>query len=248
MDPTENIIKKYPKSINGNQCIGPCYEAKTLIIHPISLELVTDTNNFCPINSRLEKNHDARLVDRCNNPTENKNIESKELELSMLNPYIDFSSIRFLSVYYNIYTFEDALQWLENNIKSPLETKIRIIRNALFAFGSNIEMVDHRLVDFFIILIKKKYINKIYNNVYEYIGIVKNNIVFINPSENNIDKKENFIERINFIVKIFINSDEIHKFLIRYFKFKKDLLILNYIDDMITEFIQYIISKIKKSI
>lgn len=248
MDLTENAVKKYPKSINGHQCIGPCYEAKTLIVHPIELELVTDDNHFCPVNARLEKTHEKRLVDRCSNPTENKNIESKELELSILNPYIDFSYIRFLSVYYNIYTLEDALQWIDDNAKSPLETKIRIMKNALFAFNTKIEMIDHRLIDFFILLVKKKYINKIYNNVYEYIGVSKGNILFVKSNENVVDKKEKSVERINFIIKVFVNSDEMHKFLIRYFKFKKDLLILNYIEDMINEFIQYILLKIKKSI
>jgi len=199
-------------------------------------------------NSRLENSHETRLVDICTNPTENKNVDSKEMELSMLNPYIDFSALRFLSIYYNIFTFEDALQWLDDNSKSPLETKIRIMKNALFAFGTKIELVDTRLSDFFILVVKKKYLNQIYNDVYEYIGISKNNVIIINPSNNNINKKDNYVERINFIIKIFVHSDEVHKFLIRYFKQKKDLLILNYVDNMISEFIQYIISKIKKSI
>ena len=237
-----DIVKKFPKSINGSQCIGPCYNAKTLIIHPLEMSIITNKNNFCPINSGTDS---KMLTDICLNPIDSNDINYKDLEITMLNPYIDFNSFKFLSIYYNILSIEDTYKWLDENKKSSLDTKIRILRNALFAFSSKIELIDNRLSDIFVHIIKKKYINKIYNNIYKYISVERNNILFM---ENNLDKKENYVERINFIVKVFINTNELNKFLIKYFSQKKELLITNYIDDIINEFVKYIIVKIKKSI
>lgn len=247
MDLTDNIVKKYPKSVHGNQCIGPCYEGKTLITHPVSLNTVTNKDNFCPINISASGNRKEE-TDICLQPTQNININNKELEINMLNPYIDFNARQFISIYYDIHNFEDSMNWLEENKYLPLETKIRVVKNALFIFSSTIEMVDHRFIDFFITLIKKKYINHIYNNIYKYIGKNGDSIVLIKPENNKLSKKDLLLERINFIIKFFINNDESQKFLIRYFKSKKDAIIINYITDIIDEFTEYILVKIKKTI
>ena len=249
MDLNENVIKKYPKSVNGYQCIGPCYEGKTLIVHPITLNTISKGYNFCPINLTQTGNvKQDNETDRCLQPTHNINITNKELEINMLNPYIDFNARQFISIYYDIHSFEDSMNWLEENKYLPLETKIRVIKNSLFIFGSTIEMIDHRFIDFFITLIKKKYINHIYNNIYKYIGQNEDSIVLKKPENNKLEKKDLLLERINFIIKFFINNDESQKFLIRYFKSKKDAIIINYITDMADEFTEYILIKIKKTI
>ena len=254
MELPENITKKYPKSVTGLQCIGPCYESNTVAVHPISLNIITSNNNFCPTNESIthdkfdENGTNIGDIDKCYIPTTNENSNSKELGISIINPYIDFSPKFFLWTYYNIRSFDEAMNWLDENNYAPLENKIRIVKTTLSAYVSNIEIMDQRFIDFFIILIKKKYISEIYNNIYNYIGKKNDSIIFMNPKNNKLEKKELLIERINFIVKLFVNIEESQKFLIRYFKYKKDLVVLNYIDDIINEFIQYILTKIKKSI
>ena len=44
---------KYPKSMNNIQCIGPCYKAGTVIIHPSTLDEITSNVNFCPIDTTV---------------------------------------------------------------------------------------------------------------------------------------------------------------------------------------------------
>ena len=49
--------RKYPTSKNGYQCLGLCYEPKTWIVHPITLEHVTNTHfPFCPVKEWASKN------------------------------------------------------------------------------------------------------------------------------------------------------------------------------------------------
>jgi len=60
---------KFPKSIKKYDCIGPCYEPNTPILHPITLEHVYDsTYPFCPINEpNAIIDGELQLIDRCHN-------------------------------------------------------------------------------------------------------------------------------------------------------------------------------------
>lgn len=240
MDLIETSTIKYPKSVKGYQCIGPCYKANTLIIHPTELTLVTNEDNFCPIDIRNKYS----LTDKCLNITSDQST-SKEMEITMLNPYIDFSSKQFLATIYSIMSYDDALEWLNNNKSKCLETKIRVMRHTLNVFGSNIELVDNILTEFVIYIIKHKYIDTLYDSTYNYIDVKNGKIFFTN--KNKSDKDENYKEKKSFIIEMFINNNEINKFLIRYFKQKKEA-VFNYIDDIISSLTEYIITKIKKTI
>ncbi len=85
--------KKFPKSISGKQCVGPCYKKNTKVLHPTYLNVITNENDFCPIN-RIEKIIDGKKIiydtDVCNDATnikESENINSYDL----LFPYVDFN-------------------------------------------------------------------------------------------------------------------------------------------------------------
>lgn len=241
-------IKIYPKSKTKKQCLGPCYYPKTNIVHPTLLEIVSNTEPFCPVDpwkyTDPETGEETLFAtDICFQPTEKKNISSKELELNMLTPFLDFNSGQFLKIYYEIFSFEDSVDWIERNKFETITTRARVINSALSAYGENIELFDGRFVEFLIEFIKKKKINYIYDKIHNFIGINQDTILI---EKNNMDKKEKCVERINYILQIFITKDEMTKFLVKYFAYKKDKWkdIKNHIDFIIFSLTEYILNKI----
>lgn len=244
-------IKKYPKSKNNFQCLGPCYYPNTMVVHPTQLEIVTDyTQPFCPVDEwqhvdkKTGKTTDT-LTDICLNPTEKTNISNKELELNILTPYIDFNLEHFLKIYYNIFSFEDSIEWIDKNKYSSLGTKTRIINASLKTFGEQIDIFDNRFSDFFIEYIKKYEIKNLYNKLNKNIGISSDkNILLVN--ESNLSISNYCVERTNYIIKTFLEKDDITKFLVRYFKHRKSQWtnINNHLENMSIDFSDYVHNKI----
>lgn len=250
-----NII--YPRSKNNFQCIGPCYEPKTMIVHPITLEYTTVENYpFCPVKEWEEVDKDngkinVRTTDICHIPSEKKDIEGKEFEINIITPYIDFNEEQFLKIFYKIYSFEDAINYIENNKLLPIYNRLRIINCGWKAYGNTINMIDLRLVNFYIELIKKKWINIIYKDFNKYIYITHDEkIMFSNPDKNNLKSNEFVVERTNFLINRFVNMDEIYKFLNKYIKYRKNQF--NNMDDINdnikNEFLIYLDNKINLTI
>jgi len=219
-------IKQYPKSKHGFQCLGPCYYPKTRILHPTTIEPITNfIHPFCPVEPWEEIDNDTGKTQRlsndsCFNPTERENMSNAELELNILMPYIDFNAEQFIKIYYSIFSFEESIDWIDKNNHVPLETKMRIINSALKAFGKNIDIFDGRFTDFFIEFIKTKMIKQLYFKVADNIGFdKKTKEIFIVLSENNNLAKNSYcIERINYIIHTFLDKEDVTKFLVRYFK------------------------------
>ena len=98
---------KYPKSKSGMQCVGPCYKPNTYIMHPITLEYITDKNNiFCPVQEWHDTSPDGitiHITDVCAGFTYDKNKDTADdIETNIIVPYIDFNKTHFLKIYYNI--------------------------------------------------------------------------------------------------------------------------------------------------
>lgn len=257
MDNYDINITKYPKSKNNFQCLGPCYQPGTMVVHPTQLEMVTDKlQPFCPVDEwtyvdqKTGKSTDI-ITDVCFNPTENKNISNRELELNILTPYIDFNTEQFLKIYYNIFSFEDSIDWINSHKFSPIDTKIRIINSALKTFGEKVDLFDTRFVDFFIEIIKKKELKNIYKKIHSNIGIDKNShVYFMNSQYNNLQADDDCVERMNYLIKVFLDKDEVTKFLSKYFLFRKSqwVNVKNHLNNMIIDFIEYIKTKINITI
>lgn len=254
----ENInIKKYPKSQHNLQCLGPCYAKGTKILHPISLNITSYADHpFCPVNeweSEDPKTGKKYVMDydKCAIPTRSKDIGNDELALNMLLPYIEFNKTSFLKVYYNVFSFEDALDWITNNTDNPINTRARIINSALSVYGKDMDIVDYRFVNFMQELIKSKYIRKIYSEISPYITVIDDTVELTTKKSQmkRLSNEDYNIERTNYIIKTFFDNESLSKFCIRYFKYRKDIWndINNHLDNMIEDLIVYIIEKIKIS-
>jgi hypothetical protein len=246
----ENIkIKKFPRSINNRQCLGPCYKPDTKFIHPVYLQNIK--NDFLPINDPIcptvayEKKDDLTNIkrtltyDTCKNPTQDKDISTQE---SLLFFQSGFTKDIFLSLYYNISSFESALEWINENENIPIETRERILNASLNLYGDNIEYLDDIFVKFYVSYIKDKFMNIIYKNIHENIGTKNNEILIVKNTNNNLKINELKIERINYISEKFFNHTDTKNFLMKYIRSKK-ILFEDYNDGLYliyTNHLQYI--------
>ncbi len=245
----KNIDNTYPISKNNRQCIGPCYNPNKFIIHPINLTFVTGPKDkpFCPTNN-YEVNENGKKykssVDVCFKETDY--INNNQIQMDILNPMINFDHELFLASYYNILTYENLIDWLDKNKNSPINTKLRIIECSWKAFKDKIYFID-----LFIIEIYMEYfienINIFYNKLHKYIDIEKDKLSF---KKTNIDIKTNIIERINFLKDKLLNTDEISKFLNKYFeKYRDNINEISFEKkEILQNYINYLENKIEKSL
>ena len=90
-----SIKNIYKKSINGHDCIGPCYKKNTLYYHPITLYPIIDNDyNTCPIKRMYDiKKNKTIYQDICLFPQENaKKIDEENIVIS--NMIFDYTVFR----------------------------------------------------------------------------------------------------------------------------------------------------------
>ena len=244
---TENK-KKYPKSINNLQCLGPCYNKNTSILHPTQLRTYISKDSFCPTSAHVEKDPVTgapikMYTDKCLYPTHNKDELAAS---SLLTPKSEFTKELFLSLYYSINSFGQCIEWISNNSHVSIKTQVRVVNAALNVFGNDIELIDDRFVSFFIDYIKKKEVSKIYDKINKSIGIINNEVLIVDEKDNALTKEEKQVERTNYMIKKFINNDSAKGFLLKYmYAYKEWEDISDNLDLMTQSFITYIQNKIR---
>lgn len=211
---------KYPKSTNNKQCVGPCYKPNTFITHPITLDYITDLDDpFCPTNIWKEKlsngKTEDRIIDVCKKPTHETDISKKDIGMNVLIPQINFDPEEFVKYYYNLFSFEDALNWLDKNNHLPINTKIRVMDSSLMAYGKSLDIVDYRMITFFIDVIKFKWINIIYSKLNKYISIDKKNVIL--DKSHKMKPDDDVVIRMNYLIDLF-SENELQKFFEKYIK------------------------------
>lgn len=215
-------IDKFPTSINNQQCIGPCYKPGEKIVHPYTLNLVTAEHPFCPTLVWFnEKTQSYEQIDMCLSPSD-VSQNQQQIDLNLIVPVFHFSCEYFLKSYYNIFSFEGATDWVYNNIQSPINTQLRIMNCAWKVFGSNVDIINDQLIDFYSKLIKNNWLKKIYPKISKYIYVDEknNNIYFKDNNQQDSEKRQ--IEKINFFNKKLNTSQNIYKVLKTYIKENKD--------------------------
>jgi hypothetical protein len=251
-----NINKKYPKSTSGKQCVGPCYKKNTKIIHPMYLSIITDTHNdaFCPVAEWTKTDKDSGKiqrfhVDKCNEYTHKENTSEYATSYDLLYPYVDFNEEIFLQLFYNINNFSEAIQWIEDNKHTPIDSRQRIFDLSIDAFGHSFDIIetsDTRIVDFLLNIIKTKFLNKVVIQLFRFVNI-NSDIVELKAN----DKKENddsIIIKTNYIVKNLLTIENVTNFISNYFRTQyKESRMQYHTEIIIDKFTIYIIGNIKKT-
>lgn len=244
-----NDDDNYPKSKTGLQCLTPCYPPNTWTIHPTTLRYHTSNKPYCHVGYKVnEDTGTIDEIDECYNPIDSDNIA--DIDINTLVPLIDINCKYFLIIFYNLRSIEDIMEYLDKKKYTSLRTRERIVNCFFQLYYSNIELIDERLIDFFIELSKKKWSLFMYNEFNEYIYADENIVKFIDKDHNNLKYNDYRIERINYLVLQFFNHDEIYKFIYRYLNFLQthDEVIDDYIFDIKNRYSDYIHSKIINTI
>jgi hypothetical protein len=247
------LNKKYPKSLTGKQCLGPCYKKNTKIIHPLYLFVVSFDKPFCPVAEHFVVENNKKIkahVDECIEYNEN-NI--KNLNLDILYPNLGFNASNFLNIYYNINNFGEGIEWITQNTQTSINTRERIFNLIFEAFNKDIDIIeisDNRITDFISLLIKTKY-NDSLSKLFKYINI-DNNFASLHKYSYNIRDKtetnETIIIKTNYIIKNLITYDNISNFITKNIKSKiESSVILSYSEILIDKFISFLIDNIKKT-
>lgn len=149
-----SLTDEFPMSITKNKCIGPCYPANTPILHPITLQLTSNSKPFCPIQPLLNKfqastqqqllHGRAQIIDECSKIT-----STGQYEQNFITPKIEFDTTKFLILYYSIQSLDDAVIWYNNNASVPYNTIKRIMDCALKIYGIE-ELQEKPATDFMI--------------------------------------------------------------------------------------------------
>lgn len=234
------MTSNFPKGKNGFQCLGPCKKKKVWSIHPHILLPITQNYDYCPSNPfyRSDKDEDApEYGAECTyDPFEDIDNINNYYKIGLL----DFSCDILLKIY-NINNMDDSLNFITQNHYNPINTKKRVVNCALKIYGSKIEIIDFRLIDFLTEYFKKTQPENIYNKISKYI-IVDDKKITIGNDNNNGNHKE----KIKYINDKFINTEFIKKFLTRYINKNKDKWedISDQIENLSSSFIDYIEKKI----
>jgi hypothetical protein len=213
---------KYPKSNNGNQCIAPCYEPGTKVVHPVTLELVTHKNlPFCPTDQWTFEDPDTGnktqlIMDICMNPTKNNNSVVEEDDFNILIPQFNFNVEFFLKYYYGLKSFDDSINWLEANQQLPFYTRLRVFNSAFIIWGTTEQfIITENLIKFYKKILKKMWIKDFYQSLSKFVIIKNKKISFGDPKLSD-DKDKNVVEKTNFILEKAFTDDVIYKLLMKY--------------------------------
>ena len=211
-----NYKKKYGKSVSKLQCVTPCYFANVNAIHPLYYESITEKFPFCGTAEWTRKNGVKEISDKCTNPTE---TAYKYDGYRDILPYVSFDAKIFLKIYYKINDINMGFEWLETNKNNVnINTRIRIAKLVLLSYGNEVDFVHPYFPQFFIEYIKKTYIRTIYDKIHIYVNY-DNKTKEINIATNELDKHVMCDNRINYIIKMFLNITNVSKFLNNYFAY-----------------------------
>lgn len=265
----------YPTSVNAQQCIGPCYYSNTRIIHPLTLDEIRGVDhNFCPVNTFVftdpnTKKSTLSIIDKCVVPTARETQMDEILRDNVIAPQFHFSSDYFVKVYYKITSLDELLNWLDRHKTDPFKTKERVFNNSMVVYGDQLNIVDHRMIQFINDLMIEN-LPKLYRHLRRYIVVKDDKVKIVDPDITDSDKSEN-ISRYEtdhgtkesasgsetdlakdvpiiraYIKEKFLGSDNMHQFMSKIIRYYKEDITDRYVADiLVNHMIEYIIKRIK---
>ena len=181
------------KSINGFECIGPCYPPNVVFYNPITLIGIKSSQPTCPIKSQtiINKNNKKEkiLADKCNI----ENIDKNYMSFDIFNDTVRIATTdyMFLNQIYNITNINDVVNFISNSFDVlPIYTQRRLLNSIFITYYKYIEFP------------KKIFIQKlsfILENIYK-IKNLNNNKIFEdldNINNNSIDLYIYFYDKYN---------------------------------------------------
>lgn len=217
MNETTYFQKKYPKSKNNKQCLTDCYPANKWILHPITVQFTTLDKPFCPVmeydelDPRTGKTK-IRTTDECMQSTK-QDASTKELQMNIITPKFNFECDHFLKIYYNIFSFDQTLEYIRDNPHISTKTKDRILNCSWVAFGKNMINIDDRIVDFYAKNFSASFLDNYYHLLDKYVSIEFDKVSF---SEHGTTGDDDI--KLIFLKEKLVNFHTVKKYLQQFIK------------------------------
>ena len=245
--------KKYPISKNNFKCLTPCLKPGQWILHPMKLEYMTnELKPFCLVEdykALINNKYQILNIDICDNPIELNNKNHEKSLNEVIIPTFELLSKDFLLLYYNIKSFEDTSEYINNKNNIPYLTKERLLNNSFKSFGPYLNELNDNILLTYQNIFKNDWIDYIYDNIYNYIKVDKNNFIKLIDIDKKINKNKDKDLKIKYILKKFINKEFCSKFLKYYIKNTENFeKIYHHLEKQKNLLIFFIINKIKKSV
>lgn len=146
---------KQLKSVNGINCIGPCYPANTVIYHPTELNGTISDKSTCPIKID-NKNTNKQYVDMC----DVKDINNDYLTFDIFDNSINIASTDDIFLYqiYDIKNISDVVYFFSYSIDTlPIYTQRRLLKSIFNIYYKYIEFPKKIFIQKLIYILKNIY-------------------------------------------------------------------------------------------
>lgn len=126
-----NNEKKKIKSVNGYDCIGPCYSPNTYYYNPLNLSLISTPYPSCPIKQKNIINADGTTHKKNFDKCFDKDVNTGNLYFDIFseNTQISTTVDNFLSEIYELHNISDVVHFLSNSIDVlPIYSQRRLLK------------------------------------------------------------------------------------------------------------------------
>ena len=145
-----------------DKCFTKCMPENTHIIHPLYLTEITSNKPFC-------LTHNSKFIKQCNSPS------NDEIENNISSPSLGISESIFLNSFYNIYSWNDLLNYQKKYIKENKITIDRLIEYAWIAFFDTIKNDIDSIIDCYQFF-KTKFVSESKIDIKETVIYIKKNL------------------------------------------------------------------------
>lgn len=183
-NPNPNPNKKKIKSIEGYECIGPCYPPNTYYYNPSNLGIIKNPYPSCPIKQREIIDPDGFTYKKYSAECDEKDINNGELYFDFFSDNIQIatSSSNFLSEIYNLSNISDTVRFLTNEFDNlPIYTQRRLLEAIYSTYYKYNEFPKLLFVEKLLFILKNIY--RITNLSKDKIMHKLNEIEFVNSED-----------------------------------------------------------------
>lgn len=118
------------KSVEGYDCIGPCYSPNTYYYNPLDLSIISNSYPSCPIKPINSIDSKGQITKKKSDKCFKEDINKGELYFDVFSDYIQIatSSFDFLSQIYNLNNISDIVHFLSYTIDTlPIYSQRRLL-------------------------------------------------------------------------------------------------------------------------
>lgn len=158
------------KSVEGYDCIGPCYSSNTFYYNPLDLSIISNSYPSCPIKPVNSISSNGQITKKKSDKCFEEDINKGKLYFDIFSDHIQIatSSFNFLSQIYYLNNISAVVHFLSNTIDTlPIYSQRRLL--------GAIYNVYYKYIEFPKLLFCKKLLF-ILTDIYKITGLDENKI------------------------------------------------------------------------